>query len=70
MAVNKVVINNTTVIDLTADTVDASDLVSGVTAHAADGTAITGSLIIQHYYTGSSAPLSSLGINGDIYLQA
>lgn len=24
---------------------------------------------IQHYYTGSSAPSSSLGDNGDIYLQ-
>lgn len=70
MAVNKVVINNETVIDLTADTVDASDLVSGVTAHDASGASITGSLIIQHYYTGSSAPSSSLGINGDIYLQA
>lgn len=70
MAVNKVVINNETVIDLTADTVTAADIVSGETAHAADGTAITGSLVIQHYYTGSSAPSSSLGINGDIYLQA
>ena len=70
MAVNKVVINNTTVIDLTADTVDASDLVSGVTAHDASGASITGSLVIQHYYTGSSAPASSLGVNGDIYLQA
>lgn len=70
MAVNKVVINNETVIDLTADTIEAEDLVNGVTAHAADGTSITGSLMIQHYYTGSSAPASSLGINGDIYLQA
>lgn len=24
---------------------------------------------IQHYYTGSSAPSASLGVNGDIYLQ-
>ena len=27
------------------------------------------SIQIVHYYTGSSAPASSLGANGDIYLQ-
>lgn len=27
------------------------------------------SIQIVHYYTGSSAPASSLGSNGDIYLQ-
>ena len=26
-------------------------------------------LVIQHYYVGSSTPSSSLGNNGDIYLQ-
>ena len=33
MAVNKVVINDKTAIDLTGDTVTPSDLVEGVTAH-------------------------------------
>lgn len=42
MAVNKVVINNTTVLDLTGDTVTPSDLVEGVTAHDATGMQITG----------------------------
>ena len=31
---------------------------------------INGTATFQHYYTGSSAPASSLGENGDIYLQA
>ncbi|MBO7536317.1 MAG: hypothetical protein J6T34_04165 [Bacilli bacterium] len=30
---------------------------------------LTGSLAIQHYYTGTSTPSSSLGENGDIYLK-
>ena len=43
MAINKVVFGNQTLIDLTADTITAADLASGVTAHDASGTAITGS---------------------------
>lgn len=46
----------------------AADIVSGKTAYV-NGSKVTGSLVIQHYYTGSSAPSSSLGANGDIYLQ-
>ena len=42
MAVNKVVINDKTVLDLTGDTVTPSDLVEGVTAHDATGVQITG----------------------------
>lgn len=42
MAVNKVVINDKTAIDLTGDTVTPSDLVEGVTAHDATGMQITG----------------------------
>lgn len=42
MAVNKVVINDTTVLDLTGDTVTPSDLLEGVTAHDATGMQITG----------------------------
>lgn len=42
MAVNKVVINDDVVLDLTGDTVQAADLREGVTAHDASGTQITG----------------------------
>ena len=42
MAVSKVVYGNTTLIDLTTDTVTAGDLAAGVTAHGADGNVIVG----------------------------
>lgn len=42
MAINKVIFGNTTLIDLTADTITPADLASGVTAHDASGAAITG----------------------------
>ena len=67
MAVNKVDINGSTVLDLTSDTVTASNLVSGCTAHDKSGTVITGTMVIQNYYSGSSAPTSSTGNDGDIY---
>ena len=43
-AVNKVVYAGETLIDLTNDTVTASSLRKGVTAHKVDGTIITGTL--------------------------
>ena len=39
---NKVIYNNVAIIDLTQDTVTPADLRLGITAHAADGTTITG----------------------------
>lgn len=42
MAVSKVNYGSTTLIDLTGDTVTADKLLSGYTAHGADGEAITG----------------------------
>lgn len=49
-------------------TATANDIVSGETAYV-DGRQITGTLIINKYYTGSTAPASSLGADGDIYIQ-
>ena len=46
----------------------ASDIVSGKSGYV-NGSKVDGSLVIQHYYTGSSAPSSATGVNGDIYLQ-
>lgn len=59
----------------TAVTVSASELVSGSQTLAANGTtdvtnlaSVTVSIPFVTYYTGSSTPSSSLGQNGDIYL--
>ena len=46
----------------------ATDIISSKTAYV-NGSKVTGSLVVNKYYTGSSAPASSLGSNGDIYLQ-
>lgn len=46
----------------------ATDIVSSKTAYV-NGSKVTGTLVVNKYYTGSSAPASSLGSNGDIYLQ-
>lgn len=68
MAVNKVVYNNKTLIDLTNDTVTTNDLVEGVIAHDKSGTQINGTLVVRTIYTGSETPSNSVGIDGDIYL--
>lgn len=55
--------------DTSSVTASASDVVSGKTIVGSTGTTINGSLVIQHYYTGYGTPSSSLGVNGDIYLE-
>lgn len=42
--VSKVIYDNNVIVDLTEDTVTPNDLRTGITAHAADGTVITGNL--------------------------
>ena len=61
--------NGTVLIDITDTTAAATDAVAGKVFYGASGEKVTGTLVIQHYYTGSSAPSSSLGVNGDIYLK-
>ncbi len=48
MAINKVVYGGKTLIDLAADTVASETLLTGRTAHMADGTIITGTLLEGH----------------------
>ena len=45
MPINKVVYGNTTLLDLTADTVTIGDVVSGVTFHLRDGSIGTGTMV-------------------------
>lgn len=49
MAINKVVYDGTTLIDLTEDTVTADTLLQGVTAHDKSGNIITGTLDMTDY---------------------
>lgn len=44
MPINKVIYGNTTLLDLTSDTVTVSDVVSGVTFHLRDGSIGTGTI--------------------------
>lgn len=55
--------------DVTGVTAVADDVVSGKKIVSSTGATVNGTLVIQHYYTGSSAPSASLGNDGDIYLQ-
>lgn len=77
MGVSKVIYGNTTLIDLTMDTVAANKLLDGYTAHGADGEAITGSCTYDadtsdgtatagEILTGSSAYVNGSKIDGSM----
>lgn len=61
--INKVVINDTTLLDLTEDTVTAKTLVEGATAHDKSGASITGTVID----TGKGTHIWGKYAYGDIY---
>ena len=46
-----------------------ADLVASNIISTANIFGVQGSVVIQNYYTGSTAPSNSLGNNGDLYLQ-
>lgn len=59
--VSKVVLSNgTTLIDLTGDTITASDLLTGVTAHGKDGAPITGSCSYDSDTSGDTAAVGEI----------
>ena len=66
---NKVVYFNQTLVDMTDATALAANIESGYSAYGADGAKINGTLVVNHIHTGSTEPSSSLGTDGDIYLQ-
>lgn len=55
--------------DITGVTATASDVLSGKSFVNSSGTTTNGTLVIQHYYTGSGTPTAATGSNGDIYLK-
>lgn len=60
MAINKVIYAGNTLIDLTGDTVSASDLTYGITAHDKTGTQITGSSTKDSDTTDATASASEI----------
>lgn len=73
MAVNKVVINNETQLDLTADTVDAAHLAKGFTAHDMKGESIVGTMesaqvtkpYVEYTLTSDGKKYKSINIHGN-----
>ena len=62
--VNKVIVGNQTIIDLTGDTVAAEKMLSGATAHDASGAPVTGTMFgVGSIYatTANNDPASILG---------
>lgn len=55
--------------DVTDTTSTAADVAIGKYFYTANGVRTQGSLTFSTIHTGSSAPSSSLGVNGDIYIQ-
>lgn len=60
MAINKVIYGGNTLIDLTGDTITASDLAYGITAHDRSGTSITGSSTKDSTTTDATANASEI----------
>lgn len=60
MAINKVIYGNNILIDLTADSVTADKLLSGVTAHGADGESMTGTCTYDVDSTDATAKVAEI----------
>ena len=47
----------------------ANNVIAGNTFTSTAGLKVTGTMVVQKYYTGNTAPSNSLGNDGDLYLQ-
>lgn len=65
---SKVIFGNQVIIDLTQDTVDASHLLSGYTAHGADGEQVTGTCTYDSDTTDADALAAEILINKTAYV--
>ena len=60
---------------VTTTNLSASNILNGVTIKVGNSSdddciaSVTGNVVIQNYYTGSTAPASGTGSNGDLYLR-
>jgi hypothetical protein len=68
MAVNKVVINNETKIDLSSDTIDTASVVSGKTFHNSEGVSSTGTFAAQTKTVTSSRSAQTVTPDSGKYL--
>ena len=55
-------------IDTSDATATDADIISGKTAYV-NGSKVTGTLVVQNYYTGTTAPESITGEDGDLYFK-
>ena len=53
--------------DVSAVTATAADVISGKVFVDAQGNPVTGTLVVQTYYTGADEPGADLGVDNDIY---
>lgn len=68
MGVSKVIYGNTTLIDLTMDTVEANYLLNGYTAHGADGNAVVGNCTFDADTSDANATASTILIGSNAYV--
>lgn len=73
MAINKVQYGNTTLIDLTSDTVTADKLMQGYTAHDRTGALITGLIVdgnnLEYGLTDATSPMVGVGKVGSMIIE-
>lgn len=67
MAVNKVIYNGNTLVDLTSDTVDATNLLYGITAHDKSGAVIIGECTYDADTTDANAQAAEILANKTAY---